>query len=352
MTRWAARVLLLGFGLACAALLASAVELAYRRVATGSFASPRGGDMWVRDPDLLYRLNPDHPDTPGSFRGGAPAAPRSTRHRVVCLGGSTTFGHGVSAQRAWPAALQQELASRGVDAEVVNAGVPGYGSRQVRLRYERELAALGSEVVILTMGWNRTGALLDPHGFVPAGVARPAEDAFAAGWLRLQHAVSHRSLLLRRALSRFEAAEAPLRPWRRDPFEDAWADDIRGLIAAIQARGQQPLVVLYPSMLHAGMTEADLAYYRSRMWRKRAYQPGMLEELERKHALLRALAAERGVRAVDLQGALAGTTGAPRLAFFLDNMHPSVYGNRWIAGELAPHVAALLAGGAPRGRLR
>ena len=347
------RLLALLFGVGAATLLAAGVELAYRRVETGRFELPRSADQWALDPELLYRLNPENPETPRSFRGAAPASPRRAAQRVVCLGESTTFGHGVGTGQAWPAALGRELDRAGRDVEVINAGVPGYGSRQLQRRYAREIAALGADVVVLYLGWNRTGALLDPDGFVPAGVPRPSEGALVSAWLRLQYALSHRSLLLRRALSRFAEIEAPLRPWRRDPFESAWVEDVRGLLAASESHGQRALVVLYPALYHPGMTEPELALYRPRMWRQRAYQPEMLDELARKHELLRALAAERGVPVVDLQGALAGTTGVRRLAFFLDNMHPSVEGNRWVAGQLAPQVAALLdppeAGGRPDG---
>jgi lysophospholipase L1-like esterase len=333
-------LLALLFGVGAAALLAAGVELAYRRVETGRFDLPRSADQWALDPELLYRLNPENPETPGSFRGGTPASPQRARHRVVCLGESTTFGHGVATEQAWPAALGRELAGR--DVEVINAGVPGYGSRQLERRYARELAALSADVVVLYLGWNRTGALLDPDGFVPAGVPRPSDGTLVSAWLRLQYALAHRSLLLRRALSRFAEAEAPLRPWRRDPFESAWVEDVRALLAEIESHGGRPLVVLYPALYHRGMSDAELALYRPRMWRRREFQPEMLDELARKHELLRQLATEGGVPVVDLQAALAEETGLPRLALFLDNMHPSVEGNRWLAGQLAPEVAALL----------
>lgn len=46
------------------------------------------------------------------------------KFRLLVLGDSITFGWGVAGRDAWPARLVGELASRGVQAEVLNAGMP------------------------------------------------------------------------------------------------------------------------------------------------------------------------------------------------------------------------------------
>jgi len=343
--RWAGRLLALGFGLTLMLLGSGAAELGYRRVSTGRWDLPRSADTWVRDPALLYRLNPANPDTPGSFRGAAPESPRRARYRVICLGGSTTFGHRIAAAEAWPAALQQELRARGVHAEVVNAGVPGYGSRQELVRYPLEIAPLAGDVVILYLGWNRTGALVDPRGWVPAGVPRPFDGRLAARWTQLQATAARHSLLLRQVVSRLDAARVEKRrlSWQDDGFERVWGEDVRALITEISARGQRPLVAIYPSLFYTGMGESEIALLGSHLWQGEEYRPGMLREMERKHALLRKIGADLGVTVADLQEALDGTVGEARLPLFFDQMHPSVEGNRWIAVQLAPLVASLCA---------
>jgi acyl-CoA thioesterase I len=57
--------------------------------------------------------------------GSQPPAPAASRPRVVVLGDSLTAGLGIAKEQAYPALLQQRLNEKGLDYEVVNAGVSG-----------------------------------------------------------------------------------------------------------------------------------------------------------------------------------------------------------------------------------
>ena len=57
-----------------------------------------------------------------------------------------TFGEGVTAEEAWPAVLERRLGAR-----VYDAGVPGYGSPQMRGRMRRLLPALRPDLVIVAL---------------------------------------------------------------------------------------------------------------------------------------------------------------------------------------------------------
>jgi len=60
---------------------------------------------------------------------------RSASLRALAVGDSFTFGIGVEHGEAWPEVLERELAARtGQSTGVVNAGVPGYSARQMRLQ--------------------------------------------------------------------------------------------------------------------------------------------------------------------------------------------------------------------------
>jgi len=67
--------------------------------------------------------------------------------RIICLGASPTFGWGVKYEDAYPHQLERLLRSRGIRAEVINAGMIGYSSYQGKLLVERELAALKPDLI-------------------------------------------------------------------------------------------------------------------------------------------------------------------------------------------------------------
>jgi hypothetical protein len=80
---------------------------------------------------------------------GADRAIDESALRVLCLGGSTTFGATVSDDETWPAQLEGQLTARGQRAQVFNAGVNGYMTRQKVAWAEALLPRLRPDVVIV-----------------------------------------------------------------------------------------------------------------------------------------------------------------------------------------------------------
>jgi hypothetical protein len=75
--------------------------------------------------------------------------------RVLCVGDSHTYGAGVRAEEAYPAQLQHFLddAAPGVYA-VMNRGVPGFTSTQVRRHLPQWIAELEPTIVVAVAGAN------------------------------------------------------------------------------------------------------------------------------------------------------------------------------------------------------
>ncbi|HXT52279.1 MAG TPA: GDSL-type esterase/lipase family protein, partial [Thermoanaerobaculia bacterium] len=78
------------------------------------------------------------------LRDHAHAAP--WRPAILAIGDSMTFGEGVTAEEAWPAVLERQLGAR-----VYGAGVPGYGSPQMRGRLHQLLPALRPDLVVVAL---------------------------------------------------------------------------------------------------------------------------------------------------------------------------------------------------------
>jgi lysophospholipase L1-like esterase len=84
-----------------------------------------------------------------------PKAPGTIR--VLCMGGSSTYGVGASSDLfTWPAQLQLALASSNpaTPIEVVNAGVPGYTSFETLIDLELRGVDLAPGIVVVYQGFN------------------------------------------------------------------------------------------------------------------------------------------------------------------------------------------------------
>jgi len=77
-------------------------------------------------------------------------------YRVLCLGDSITFGWGLPLSETWPELLETALSARlmGRRVEVINAGYPGYTTRQGLIWLDRELVRLEPDAVVVEFGFN------------------------------------------------------------------------------------------------------------------------------------------------------------------------------------------------------
>jgi hypothetical protein len=121
----------------------------------------------VADAERLYGLRPGlslslpRPDggpdravtTSALGLRGADRAVDEGALRVLCLGGSTTFGATVSDDETWPAQLEAQLIARGQHAQVFNAGVNGYMTRQ-KVAWAQELIPLIRPDVVIVEVYN------------------------------------------------------------------------------------------------------------------------------------------------------------------------------------------------------
>ena len=345
--RWRVRVLATAITLAAFLALFVGLEYGYRYFVIGSLRLEPF--MWADDPDLLYRLDPSNPLFPSSFRGKAPGATKDAEHLVICMGGSTTFGFRVSTEEAWPHVVELLLRARGIGAEVINAGVDGYGMRQQLVRYRRDIAQLKPAAVVIYEGWNRCGRLVDPLCWAPLGVPGGRSE-----WVRQVGLIlARRSMLAKRVFQHFAELnnEWHRHDWVMDPYHDIWIAELRTLVKEMNDRGQRPVLVVCPSLFYEEMTPDDIALYEPSLWERGTYKPEMLEEFRRKHAAIRTVAAENGALLIDVQEAFASYRGRKRLQLFFDQMHPTVAGNRKIGEVIGRALASQLFGAEDRQRV-
>jgi lysophospholipase L1-like esterase len=81
------------------------------------------------------------------------------RLRVICLGASETFGLYETLGKEWPRQLEEQLRGSGVDAEVINAALPGMSLPQRIIHLEKRLLPLSPDVVIFMIEYSSYAGL-------------------------------------------------------------------------------------------------------------------------------------------------------------------------------------------------
>lgn len=84
------------------------------------------------------------------LRGSEIGLKRPGRMRILVLGDSFVFGVGVDEPQSYPRRLEAILRQGGIDAEVLNAGVPGYGFTEAVDWFERHGTGLAPDLILLT----------------------------------------------------------------------------------------------------------------------------------------------------------------------------------------------------------
>ncbi len=126
--------------------------------------------------ELLYRalpfvnfgLSPIHEDINSlGYRGREIISPKPAgSYRIVAMGASTTYGGFLDRyEQAYPYKLQLELTGDYgyTNAEVINAGVPGYTSWETAVNFMFRVQALDPNLIIIYHGYNDiTPRLVDP----------------------------------------------------------------------------------------------------------------------------------------------------------------------------------------------
>ena len=191
--------------------------------------------------DLGLRERPIGPRRPGTAR-------------VLVLGDSVAFGWGVKVEDALPRQLERALSSSGREVfETVNAGVPGYNSRQELAFLKDNAESLGPDAVVLLYVDNDIDAI-DPARVHMGVLPDPWKDPRGAADYFLS--MSRFYFMLRHIIP-FVAGPAKARVAERRG-DGGWRDSMRSVeeIAAVcRARGV-PLAVFHFRMLDDAVSKA------------------------------------------------------------------------------------------------
>jgi lysophospholipase L1-like esterase len=96
-----------------------------------------------------YRTGANRHNSLG-FRGDEIAMPKPQgEFRIACLGGSTTYDTSITPwDKTYPAVLESILRHKGYRVTVINAGTPGFTTRDCLLKFETVVAHLGVDMIV------------------------------------------------------------------------------------------------------------------------------------------------------------------------------------------------------------
>lgn len=175
----------------------------FRRLASISQLESRYGsfDRFRSHRHLGYALSPNYKTSKNrhnalGYRGDefSVAKPEGVK-RIVCCGGSTTYGFGVEDYRlSVPWMLQYGLQQAGKQAEVINAGCPGWSTFETLVNFESRLLDLAPDYVVFYHGINDVLASM----VWPSTALRGDQS----GWLIRNRRMAEASILERSDLAR------------------------------------------------------------------------------------------------------------------------------------------------------
>ncbi len=241
-----------------------------------------------------------------------PVETREGLRRIVLLGDSVTFGHGLEARDAFPQILERSLRGSGRDVEVFNLALPGWSTRQERLAYQRIARKYKPNVVVLGVCLNDLAEmqinLAKPPGFLLSLFKHSAAVRVALG-------ASRREIGAVEEL--FTAAGTP----RVESAFRLFFDEVRALEAEVRKDGGTFAVAVFPFRFQV--------------------EPGAPSASVQRR--IQEFARARSITAFDLLPEIAASTSPADL--FLDYDHFSKAGHERVAAwlEARPEIAGAAA---------
>ena len=240
--------------------------------------------------------------------------------RILCVGGSTTFGWGLADDESYPAQLQRCLDGAWPDRwSVINAGVPSYTSEQVCL-YLPELLALEPSIIVVQTLWNDL-LFSFVNDWYPELLVHQRPDP----WRRflLQHSAVYRALSLKEFDEKRVVVSSPqaLRHYQKN---------LENIVQSCRARGVE-VVLSMPPMQELLVPEDGM-----KIGSQNVPRPLFLETAAIFAGVMQSVARQEGVPLVQHRVAL---DAHPAETLFLDAAHPRAEGYRLLAEDVS-HVIA------------
>lgn len=251
--------------------------------------------------------------------------------RVAVLGGSSVFGYFAPEGKDSCRRLETILRSEDRRIEVINAGVPGFNMVQSRARFESRVEPLEPDYVLLYLGWNEIGSLVDGGPWTESRYQTPPPPAWerAASASVLYGFVAYR-LLPARNPQFAPPADAAVQV--TEAGADRFRKNLNSLIASIRAGGAKPVISTQLTAAHKDCQQLDrfLGADPQQVAANRRLGQWINDEL-------RACAEREALPLIDVSAAVACSSQT-----LGDAIHPTEEGHELVARQWAATMSKLL----------
>lgn len=322
----ASLIVLLGAltGLELAARAAAPMIPAYEAGADAArvLLNPHPTRLWYTAPGVKESAGFTATINALGMRGDLPVTPKPADvPRVLVLGDSSLFGHGVADDETLAEQLEGALLARGVHAEVLNGGTPGYSTEQTRLFLDEVGWDLAPDLLVVANLWSdnnydwfRDEDLLHTRSLFGGALGHSALFRLGAGWI--DRARGGRGA---RVVSWTETDQAATAVGRRVPLS-RYAQNLAAITDDARARG---VGVVFLALTNRVRLAGDSP--------TASWMPYFAAQLE--------VARWYGLTVLDAHLAFR-TSGLSADRLFVDAMHPSGSGFQLIARAAAKWLAA------------
>jgi hypothetical protein len=269
--------------------------------------SPRVPDAWrnmVLNPGEHFEESGRTADINAlGMRAPAPRDPKPPV-RIVCIGGSSTYGLFVSAnEKTWPARVERELARP--DVEVLNAGCPAWDVRTSQTNLELRLYdALRPDVVVACHVYNDVVANLDPRYDEHSRIEWDTPETTRLRNLWHGHSALYRFVVARKSKGLEEELKRKA-PAMGQAGLAAYERNLRRLVDRTRARGAKLLLVTEPTCYRPTLAESEAAKVPSmEQWfhdLSPLEYPALMQALAAYQDVVRRVAKETGSPLCDLE---------------------------------------------------
>lgn len=289
-----------------------------------AYLKERAGKLNIGPDETIIQINHD------GYKG--PELDKThSRLRILNIGESTTFGT-LFDKYSYPRTLERELRSKGIEAEVVNAGVESYTAGNVLMRVE-EFKALRPEIATIYIGWNN---LFGPEPRVGLNKYSYTYRLLRRTYQKLSRGSETLNPLEQYTKQKHVDANAP-EVKNLEGFVPPFIEDVEEIVKQMQSVNSRVIIITMPGLFTMGERPSDDALRKGQL-PSFTDNPYVLAKLtEQYNASLRQLATRYGLQVIDLER-WSNTALVPRDSYFLDSMHLYEEGQEKIGVYMADEI--------------